>query len=463
VGPPKVGKTSLLQRFLHGQCDSNPKPSIGMETGMTWHLDPESALFAELRQLLPQQGIDFELMEIGGREPVHREMPRGRYVCGLMLCYDCRDRTSFLRLWHVLCRHRMDRHMEISASSVAAKGALAAVLCATKSDQGPSLVSEEEVKLFASANDLEVVKTSAHNGQGVRWAFQTLALRALEAEMERRCHSDQDRCLDPARAFALPCGLDVCPELTGLTNPPCLRRCEPQRGVPATEDYVEVLDPEGQVLCDPRSLEQCLQQNLLHRAVHVWLCVPRSGALLLRKWQKGLKHPGRWGPSCHTEIRCYGAGDGHAAEVSTQSAERALEEQLGLAPSQVGELIHCFSCQMSDGSCQELLDVYLAPLSKAGLPPLALQEDEEVDWVFFAHVLSPEFARAGRLFYYNNVYRRALARRMRDHAIPEDVHHAFALDLDAQLSSPPLAAALRCPAAEAVPPAPGPNPPVAVR
>ena len=35
----------------------------------------------------------------------------------------------------------------------------------------------------------------------------------------------------------------------------------------------------------------------LHRAVHVWLCVPRSGALLLRKWQdKGVKHPGarRW-------------------------------------------------------------------------------------------------------------------------------------------------------------------------
>ena len=24
---------------------------------------------------------------------------------------------------------------------------------------------------------------------------------------------------------------------------------------------------------------------------------------------------GRWGPTCHTEIRCYGAGDGHAAEV----------------------------------------------------------------------------------------------------------------------------------------------------
>ena len=27
--------------------------------------------------------------------------------------------------------------------------------------------------------------------------------------------------------------------------------------------------------------------------------------------------PGRWGPTCHTEIRCYGAGDGHAAEVGS--------------------------------------------------------------------------------------------------------------------------------------------------
>jgi len=341
--------------------------------------------------------------------------------------------------------------MEISSSSVSAKGALVAVLCATKSDQGPSLVTEEEVKSFATANQLAVVKTSAHTGQGVEWAFQTLALMALQAEMDRRGHADGQHALGHAGSgtFSLPCGLDVCPELTGMTNPPTLRRAEPQRGCPVADHFVEVLDPDGQVLCDPRTLEQCLAQKLLHRAVHVWLCVPRSGALLLRKWQeKGVKHPGRWGPTCHTEIRCYGAGDGHAAEVSTQSAERALEEQLGLPATSVGELIHCFSCQTSDGDCQELLDVYLAPLSKAGLPPLSLQEGEEVDWVFFAHVLSPDFAKGGRLFYYNNVYRRALARRMRDAAIPEDVWNAFALDLETELHLPTLKAALRCPAPE---------------
>lgn len=59
------------------------------------------------------------------------------------------------------------------------------------------------------------------------------------------------------------------------------------------EHYVEVLSSEGQVLCEPRTLEQCRASELPHRAVHVWLCVPRSGALLLRKWSRqGVKHPG---------------------------------------------------------------------------------------------------------------------------------------------------------------------------
>lgn len=452
VGPPASGKTSLLQRFLHDSCEDDPKPSIGMQTGMFFHLDPEDAIFAELRELLPSHGVTFELMEIGGREPVHREMPRGRYVCGLMLCYDCRDRTSFLRLKHVLCRHRMDRHMEISCSSVSAVGELAAVLCATKTDLGASAVTQEEVKAFAEANGLEAVKCSAHGGAGVRWAFQTLVLLALRAELARRSHDDAGLLSgrEAERAFALPCGLDVCTTLSGLTSPPNLRRCEPRRGVPATERYVEVLDMDGQVLCEPRTLEQCLAMGLLHRAVHVWLCVPRTGALLLRRWSpEGAKHPGLWGPSCHTEIHCYGDGDGHAAEVSTQSAERALLEQLGLEASELGELQHCFSCQTSDGSCKELLDVYLAPLSKAGLPPLGLAPDEEVEWVFFAHVMSPDFARTGRLFHHNNVYRRALAQRMRDNAIREDVRNAFALDLDQEFQSPNLAAALCCEAPNA--------------
>ena len=48
-----------------------------------------------------------------------------------------------------------------------------------------------------------------------------------------------------------------------------------------------------------------------------------------------------------------------------------LAKSIQVSPSQVA--IRKFRV-----GTQELLDVYLAPLSKAGLPPLSLQEDEEV-------------------------------------------------------------------------------------
>jgi len=102
----------------------------------------------------------------------------------------------------------------------------------------------------------------------------------------------------------------------------------------------------------------------------------------------------------------------------------------------VGALLHCFSCECKDDNVQELLDVYLAPLGGGGLPDLVLDADEEVDWVFFTHVLSPTFANSGRLFRYSDVYRRALARRLRDYAVPEDVYNAFSLDLDAEVAGP---------------------------
>lgn len=441
VGSAGAGKTCLVQRLLRDTCELDPPPTVGAVSG-TYRLEAEDALRPSLRELLPPHGLEFEVLEIGGREPVHREMPRGRHVCGLLLCYDSRDRTTFLRCWHILCRHRMDRHMEISGSDVSSKPTLACVLCATKIDAGEPAVTKEEAKSFAEANGLTLVQTSARSGKGVHEAFQTLVGVALDAETARlaeRAAAEQRGKLPAARSFALPCGLDVCSDLSGMTSPPGARPREPQRGVPATEHLVEVLDKKGHVLCGPRSLAECLDGELLHRAVHVWICVPRTGALLLRRWsQHAPKHPGRWGPSCHSEVRCYGR-DGHASEVSTQAAERCLVE-LGIDAEAVGEPRHCFSCETRDGNAKELLDVYLAPLGGAGLrlPELRLQEDEEVDWVFFMHVLSPAFASSGRLFHYSDVYRRALARRLRDYAIPEDVYNAFALDLDAEVAGPAL-------------------------
>ncbi|CAJ1331141.1 unnamed protein product [Effrenium voratum] len=141
VGAAGAGKSSLVHSYvntfdwqsihfnsLRYAGEPAPRPSVGIESGMFYSLQPEEAETSDLRRAVPLGGVGFEIMEIGGREPVHRaqeanqpgesgmfqgEIPRGRDVCGLMVCYDSRDRTSFFRLWHVLCRHRMDRHMEL--------------------------------------------------------------------------------------------------------------------------------------------------------------------------------------------------------------------------------------------------------------------------------------------------------------------------------------------------------------
>eukprot|EP00439_Symbiodinium_sp_Y106_P038850 s3352_g4.t1 len=238
--------------------------------------------------------------------------------------------------------------------------------------------------------------TLAFLAPGVHEAFQTLVGLALDAETARLAESaaaEQRGKLPAARSFALPCGLDVCSDLSGMTSPPGARPREPQRGIPATEHLVEVLDKKGHVLCGPRSLAECLDGELLHRAVHVWICVPRTG-LQMSGWPHlatrlnvlsvvlvvvvvavavvvvvvvgvvllvgRLESPrvklavpaGRWGPSCHSEVRCYGGRDGHASEVSTQAAERCLVE-LGIAEA-VGEPRHCFSCETKDGNAKDL-------------------------------------------------------------------------------------------------------------
>ncbi|CAJ1400544.1 unnamed protein product [Effrenium voratum] len=181
VGAAGAGKSSLVQRLLTGE--PAPRPSVGIESGMFYSLQPEEAETSDLRRAVPLGGVGFEIMEIGGREPVHREIPRGRDVCGLMVCYDSRDRTSFFRLWHVLCRHRMDRHMEISSSDVCAKGALAAVLCGTKADlPGEPAIPQAEVRRFAEANGLVPVMTSAHSGQGGYPEFIQPEVVAVDSE-----------------------------------------------------------------------------------------------------------------------------------------------------------------------------------------------------------------------------------------------------------------------------------------
>jgi len=449
VGPRDSGKTSLVQ-CLEGVCNSAPAATIGLEAGVCYHLDSEQEMLSQrLREFLPPQGLDFEVMEIGGKEETHREMPRGRRVLGLLVCYDSSSRESFQRGCHVLCRHRMDRHMELSGLGVAGKEPLACVFCPTKSDLAEGeAVSKTELEDFAAANSVRLSQpTSAQSGRGVRAAFATLVEAILEVGVDlqgERAKLATAGARPAAQNWSLPCDLRRTLDAAHMTSPRGFRPHEPARRIGGSADFrgcdddnsgkvplIEALDSKGQPCCEPRSLAQCLGSGLLHRAVHLWICVPRSGALLLRKWSRSAaKHPGRWGPTSHSELHSYGhGGDGHAAEVSSQAAERSLSDQLGLDISTVRSVQHVFSSRILEGNCKELVDVYLAPVGSNGVPPLKLASDEEVEWVFYRDILSTDAVHSKAIFNCPDDYRIALDRQMRSSAVREDVKHAFGADL----------------------------------
>mmetsp|Transcript_168271 Transcript_168271/g.540613 ORF Transcript_168271/g.540613 Transcript_168271/m.540613 type:complete len:473 (-) Transcript_168271:104-1522(-) len=444
VGPSSSGKTSLIRRLVDGSFTGDARPTLGLdlEAGRLW-IDPDQvAPGSRLRPLLPAAGLEIAFWEIGGRE--HRDAPRGQRIDGVLLCYDSNDRSSFHRAATVLCNCRLDQHrLAAQAESVLrqrpTERRVPVLLCGTKADAGHRpAVSSEEVAAFLEAHSMrDATVTSAAEASGLPETLHLLAAGILEASQEHVEASAAAEVLAStaaAAAWALPRRCDGASGALEMTSPRGARAHEPPRGalgvrelgsvaIGADERLVEVV---GNGPSAPRTVPRCLEQGLLHRAVHVWLCVPRTGALLLRKWSPSArKHPGSWGPTCHGEVYCYGSGgDGHAAEMSAQAAARLVEEQLGVAADVFGELEHWFSCTSKDGMCHELLDVYVAALD-GGLPELRLEQREEVDWVYFAQVFGKEVKDLRVLCHLEAEYRSSMVRRLRQRTVPEDVLYAF--------------------------------------
>lgn len=479
MGTTGSGKTALLQRFINDAFSEQIRPTVGLDEN-AGRLVLQSADIQDhqrLSTLVADQTLDVELWELGGRELGKRELPRGKHFDGLMLCYDLSDRSSFQRAAHVLMSLTVDRHLADSKNESIVYGRevpqpLVVVLCGTKADESDSMsIKSEEVQRFVQANNVRsVASTSAKSGQGVRAAFLDLLAASLEAEHQTYTTS-QETCAAVPLLVSESWSLS-CPDRIGhqgpFTSPRGARPFEPLRlpplstsapvalrsprqrplDLPPTADcerLVEVLNQQGEATAT-RSLARCLERGLRHRAVHVWLVVPRTGALLLRRYApNALKHPGRWGPTVHGEILCYGTeGNGHGAELSAQAAlgaelsaqaaARSIHEQLGIEASEVDELEHCFSCTSEDGKSIEIVDVYIAALKGQGLPPLRMHQHEEVDWAFFGDVFSDDARKAGTVFHVEEDYVMSMFRRMRVGVVANDVMNAFGRQAAATLA-----------------------------
>eukprot|EP00927_Polykrikos_kofoidii_P006282 TRINITY_DN12554_c0_g3_i1.p1 TRINITY_DN12554_c0_g3~~TRINITY_DN12554_c0_g3_i1.p1 ORF type:complete len:525 (-),score=82.05 TRINITY_DN12554_c0_g3_i1:142-1716(-) len=483
VGPPGSGKTSLIRRLVDGVFPVETLPTVGVhhQAAKLLFVPGRGNLSSRLERELPDEGLELELWDMGrgtselagGREARGRETPRGQQIHGVLLCYDITDRSSFLRAAHVLCVHRLDWHLSDSKAETlsqapgwpAACPRLSAVICGTKADilqdfgdgaARPEIhddeqvqntkaarpaASQAEIAEFSQAHQTDgAYELSAKSGVGVDEALEALVSAIIKARQQTTLLQSsamlQESMAHPAaEAWSLRCAprIGLCGD---MTSPRGDRPSEPPRtALPSTrrrppESLVEVLDSNG-VACAPRTVERCLEQGLLHRSVHLWINLPRAGGVLARRrGPSDKKNPNRWGSTIHGEIHCYsGEGSGHASEMSAQSVERLLRNQLGIEPSEIGTPTHCFSCSTSwrvpGGCCKELLDVYVSTITENGIPSLSLHPDEEVDWVFFEDLLGEAAKEAGTVCHMEHEYRTMLRKHLQASVVREDYEYAF--------------------------------------
>lgn len=431
VGGPGTGKTSLITRFAEGSVPVEPERTIGLNTLITAVIKHEGQdLPDELAALVPPDGMSLNFWEIGGRE-TYRALPRDKKVDALVICYDVTDRASFAKVAHLLLQYRVDRHLiherPVVVSSRETAPRLATIVCGLMTDCGASAVTAEEVQHMKEANGIQHFTASAATGEGVFQAFHALLTEVLEAEEEAAAELEAFQLETPVKDRWGLSGKGNHPEEPSvmMTCPRGERPHEPRGDVP--DRLVEVYDANG-IVFSARPLKVCLENGLFHRAVHVWLFDIKTGGLLMRKNHgTAEKHPNLWGPSCHTEVECYERSQkvgGHASELSTHAASRALEAQVGLV-IEPSKLEHWFSCSSRDGTCCEHLDVYVISMEADHLV-LSLAPGEEVEWVHFTDAFGDVAAsQQGSILYVEDEYRHAMCHRIRARIVHADDHGLF--------------------------------------
>lgn len=426
-GSSGSGKTSLIRSFAGEIWEEKLPRTVGLDesAGSVTILPSSENVLDELRILLPSDGLEIKILEIGGKDCHLRSAPRGRPLDGILLCYDLCNRASFQKAAHLLLQHRADRHSNYDNSSVVAcaesPAHLAVVLCGTMLDaagaERPRTVTGHEALSFAQTNGIRhVLAASARTGEGVQEVFCHMAAAMLEAEEEAEAERVVAARGPPGEIhWGLPNPSKNCLGRALLTSPQGERPHEPPTHSPA-QRLVEVIDSKG-VASVARPLATCIERGLLHRAVHIWVCDPRSGGLLLRKYSRSsVKLPGRWGPSCHGEVLCYGStGDAaqgpHTSEISVRAAARIMQEQLWANQPSTDSFEHWFSCTSNNSRIRELIDIYITTVSSIG--ELRITPGDEVEWVHFLDIFGEEAKESRNLFHIEEIYRTSMVQRMR--------------------------------------------------
>jgi len=166
VGPGAVGKTSLLNRFVHNEFNLKYKLTIGVDF-LTKNLEYKPSKFAKL-----------QIWDIGGQERfkfLHRSFYDG--ALGALLVFDLTRQHTFssMKIW-------LSEMRSIIINNIPK------VIIGNKSDLIPEIgpiIDRNEVEKYAKNEGCLYIETSAKTGENVEKAFLELTNHMVKKEKKK--------------------------------------------------------------------------------------------------------------------------------------------------------------------------------------------------------------------------------------------------------------------------------------